>query len=99
MSNIATIFRILKLTNTNTTAFRDKVLILNYLPTSPCYIASSHKNTRSVQKKKIVIVNITKRFVQHQCNLAGKDSGLECTGVNNDNFTVLVSGGLVDTIE
>ena len=32
-------------------------------------------------------------FVQHWCNLAAKESGLECTCVNNDNFTVLVSGG------
>ena len=30
--------------------------------------------------------------MQHWCNLAAKESGLECTGVNND-FTVLVSGG------
>ena len=29
----------------------------------------------------------------HWCNLAGKGSGLECAGVNNDDFTVLVSGG------
>ena len=31
--------------------------------------------------------------MQHQCNLAAKESGLECTCVNNDDFTVLVSGG------
>ena len=29
---------------------------------------------------------------QHQCNLAAKESGLEFACVNNDNFTVLVSG-------
>ena len=29
----------------------------------------------------------------HWCNLAAKESGLECTWVNNDDFTVLVSGG------
>ena len=29
----------------------------------------------------------------HRCNLAGKESGLECACVNNDDFTVLVSGG------
>ena len=28
----------------------------------------------------------------HQCNLAAKESGLECTYVNNDGFTVVVSG-------
>ena len=27
------------------------------------------------------------------CNLAAKESGLQCTCVNSDNFTVLVSGG------
>ena len=27
------------------------------------------------------------------CNLAVKESGLQCTYVNNDDFTVLVSGG------
>ena len=27
------------------------------------------------------------------CNLAGKESGLECSCVNNDNFTAVVSGG------
>ena len=34
----------------------------------------------------------------HQCNLAAKESGLECACVNNDDFTVLVSGA-VDTTE
>ena len=29
----------------------------------------------------------------HRRNLAAKESGLQCTSVNNDNFTVLVSGG------
>ena len=31
-------------------------------------------------------------FSWHWCNLAAKESGLECACVNNDNFTVLVSG-------
>ena len=31
--------------------------------------------------------------MQHGHNLAAKDSGLECACMNNDNFTVLVSGG------
>ena len=34
-----------------------------------------------------------KWFVWHQCNLAAKESGLECSCVNNDDFTVLVSRG------
>ena len=29
----------------------------------------------------------------HRCNLAAKESGLECACVNNDDFTVLVNGG------
>ena len=33
------------------------------------------------------------RFARHRCDLAAKESGLECACVNNDNFTVLVSGG------
>ena len=28
----------------------------------------------------------------HLCNLADKESGLQCTCVNNDDFTVLVGG-------
>ena len=37
-------------------------------------------------------------FARHQCHLAAKERGLECTRVNNDDFTVLVSGG-VDAVE
>ena len=33
------------------------------------------------------------QFAPHWCHLASKESGLECTCVNNDNLTVLVSGG------
>ena len=36
---------------------------------------------------------VRERFVSHWCNLAAKESGLECACVNNDTFTVLVSGG------
>ena len=32
-------------------------------------------------------------FVWHPCTLVAKDSGLECTCMNNDAFTVLVRGG------
>ena len=32
-------------------------------------------------------------FVWHLCSLEAKESGLECAWVNNDDFTVLVSGG------
>ena len=32
-------------------------------------------------------------FVWHRCNLAAKESGLECACVNNDNGTVLGTGG------
>ena len=34
-----------------------------------------------------------RKFVWHRCNLAAKESGLKWTCVNNDDFTVLVSGG------
>ena len=37
-------------------------------------------------------------FVWHQCNLATKKRVLECACVNNDNFTVLVSGA-VDAVD
>ena len=37
----------------------------------------------------MVVVNITRT----ECNLETKESGLEYTCVNNDDFTVLVSGG------
>ena len=40
--------------------------------------------------KSPAIVNTTKHFVWHRCNPAPKESGLECTCVNNDNVTVLV---------
>ena len=33
------------------------------------------------------------QFVQHQCNLAAKESGLERTCVNSDDFAVIVGGG------
>ena len=32
-------------------------------------------------------------FELHSCNLAAKESGLQCTWMINDDFTVLVSGG------
>ena len=48
---------------------------------------------RGLSGKCPTIVNITKQCVQHRCNLAAKESGLECACMNNDNFTVLVSRG------
>ena len=33
--------------------------------------------------------------MQHRCNLAAKESGLECSRVNSDDFPVLVSGHCV----
>ena len=44
-------------------------------------------------KKNETIVNIMRMLCWHWCDLAAKDGGLECTFVNNDDFTVLVSGG------
>ena len=44
--------------------------------------------------KSPAIVNITRRICATLItNLAAKGIGLKCTCVNNDNFTVLVSGG------
>ena len=44
-------------------------------------------------KKNETIVNIMRMLCWHWCDLAAKDGGLECTCMNNDDFTVLVSGG------
>ena len=33
------------------------------------------------------------QFVLHKCKLVVKESELECACVNNDDFTILVSGG------
>ena len=48
--------------------------------------------------KSPAIVNVTKWLAWHQCTLAAKESGLEYTWVNNDDFTVLVSGA-IDAVE
>ena len=48
---------------------------------------------QGLSRKTPAIVNMWEQFEQHGCNLAAKENGLECTTVNNDNFTVLVSGG------
>ena len=47
---------------------------------------------RSIRKSP-AIVNIRRTVSATSRNLAAKESGLQCTSVNNDNFTVLVSGG------
>ena len=39
------------------------------------------------------IVNIMRTIYMTRYNLAAKESGLECTCMNNDDFTVLISGG------
>ena len=44
-----------------------------------------YTHMRGLSGKSLAIVNIM--------NLAAKESGLECTCVNNGDFTVLVSGG------
>ena len=56
--------------------------------------AASHKtkytlDIRGLSGKSPATVNIM-RVV---CNLAAEESGLECMCVNNDDITVLVSGG------
>ena len=40
------------------------------------------------------------QFVQHQCKLAAKESGLKCACVKKDDFTVIIGGqGAIDAIE
>ena len=47
---------------------------------------------RGLSEKSPTIVNVMKWFVPHQCHLAAKESGLECACMNNDDFSILVSG-------
>ena len=49
-------------------------------------------------QKNPTIVNITRMVCATSMTLAAKESGLECACVNNDDFAVLVSGG-VDAVE
>ena len=48
---------------------------------------------RGLSGKSPAIVNIIRTVFATSVNLAVKESGLECSCVNNDDFTVLVSGG------
>ena len=52
-----------------------------------------HIHTKVCLGKVQPLLTSWERFVQHWCNLAAKESGLKCTCGNNDDFTVLVSGG------
>ena len=47
---------------------------------------------QGLSKNSPAIVNITRTVFMMSRNLATKESGLECACVNNDDFTVLVSG-------
>ena len=47
----------------------------------------------SLSRKSPAIVTLTRTVSRQQCNLAAKGSGLEWACMNNDDFTVLVSGG------
>ena len=58
-----------------------------------------HIHTHTVCPEKVQPLLIRwEWFAQHQCNLSAIESGLECACVNNDDFTVLVSGA-VDSVE
>ena len=47
-----------------------------------------------LSRKSPTIVNIMRMIcARHGCNLAAKESGLECAFITNDNFTGLVTGG------
>ena len=61
-------------------------------PILPLIKILGYTKTQGLSRKVQPLLVWWERFVQHQCNLAAKESGLECTCVNND-FTVLVSGG------
>ena len=50
---------------------------------------------RSPSGKSPAIVNIREWFAQHWCNLAAKDNGLECAGMNKDDFTIFLVGAVV----
>ena len=56
------------------------------------------KNRYEICPEKAQSLLIQREQIAHRCNLAAKESGLECAWVNNDDFTVLVSGA-VDTVE
>ena len=47
----------------------------------------------TMSRKCPTIVNMGEWFAWHGCNLAAKESGQECASMNNDDCTVLVSGG------
>ena len=55
-------------------------------------------NTRDLSRKSPAAVNLTRLVCMTSCDLAAKESGLECVCVNNGNLTVLV-GGAVDAVE
>ena len=48
---------------------------------------------QGLYRKSPAIFNMTRTVCTTLCNLAANESGLECKCVNNDDFTVLVSGG------
>ena len=50
------------------------------------------KDIWGLSGKSPAIVNITRTVSWHQCNHAAKESGLECSCMNNVQFTVLVRG-------
>ena len=75
-----------KLVNSNFISLRNSFLSKHQL--------IDESTQRSVQKR-TVIINIPKMVCQHQYNLAAKESGLEHTCVNNDDFTVLISRGSI----
>ena len=50
-------------------------------------------HTQGLSRKSPATVSITRTVYMTSRNLADKESGLECTCTNNDNFTVLVRGG------
>ena len=58
-----------------------------------CSMYQFYIHIRGLSRKSPSIVDIMRQLGQYWCNLAAKESGLECACVNNDGFTVPVSGG------
>ena len=57
------------------------------------WLENLQRNIWGLSGKSPTIVNIKRTVCAYQCNVAAKESGLECTCVNSDDFTVLVTGG------
>ena len=91
--SLALFFSILLLHNL---LFQSSSTNTHFLPLELFTLATSLwvKETYQVCPEKVYPLLIEREwFVQYRCNLEAKKSGLECESLDNDDFTVLVSGG------